>query len=320
MSRLTRSETAAWLTQRNDFLILSHRRPDGDTIGSSAALCLGLRKLGKRAWILRNREITPKYARLHQGLTVEAALPEYTVVAVDTATAKLLPAEAEPLLGKIHLRIDHHGTAESFTPDELVDPRSASCAEIIYDLLDLLGAQPDQAIAEALYIGLSTDTGCFRYANTTPHTYRTAAACMEAGADIHGITQDVFETNSFAKLSMQSWILHNTRFYESGTVAICALPRKVEQRIGVTEDDMDSISGFPRSIEGVRLAAMLRQLPDGRVKVSVRAVPGEDAAAICVKFGGGGHKGAAGATLELPLEEAADAVVKAMCEKKAEQI
>ncbi len=313
MSCLTRSETAAWLLERDDFLILSHRRPDGDTIGSSAALCLGLRKLGKRAHVLHNREITPKYARLHEGLTVEVPLQRHTVVAVDTATAKLLPVEAEPLLGKIALRIDHHGTAQSFTPDELVDPQSASCAEVIYDLLILMGVQLDVPIAEALYIGLSTDTGCFRYANTTPHTYRTAAACMETGADLHAITQDVFETNSFAKLSMQSWITHNTRFYRGGTVAVCALPRAVEQRIGVTEDDMDSISGFPRSIEGVRLAAMLRQLPDGRVKVSVRAVPGEDAAAICVKFGGGGHKGAAGTTLELPLEEAADVVTQAMC-------
>lgn len=316
MSSLTRNETAQWLLERDDFLILTHRRPDGDTIGSAAALCLGLRRLGKRAHILRNREITPKYARLHEGLTVEEAMPGQTVLAVDTATAKLLPAEAEPLLERIVMRIDHHGIAAPFTPDDLVDPSSASCAEIIYDLLVLLGVEPDVPMAEALYIGLSTDTGCFRYANTTPHTYRTAAACMEAGADIHTITQDVFETNSFAKLSMQSWITHNTRFYKDGTVAVCALPREVEQRIGVTEDDMDSISGFPRSIEGVRLAAMLRQLPDGRVKVSIRAVPGEDAAAICAKFGGGGHKGAAGATFELPLEAAAEVVTEAMCAVK----
>ena len=313
MSRMTRSETARWLLEHDNYLILSHRRPDGDTIGSSAALCLGLRKLGKNAHVLKNPEITPKYAFLHRDIAVDAATPGQTVVAVDTATAKLLPECALPLLGAIKLRIDHHGTAESFTPLELVDAQSASCAELVYDLIMLLGLQLDVPMAEALYIGLSTDTGCFRYANTTPHTYRTAAACMETGANLHAITQDIFETNSYAKLSMQSWITQNTRFYHGGTVAVCALPKEVEEQLGVTEDDMDSISGFPRSIEGVRLAAILRQLPDGRVKVSVRAVPGEDAAAICVKFGGGGHKGAAGATLDMPLEIAAQAVKEAIC-------
>ena len=310
---LTRNEAARWLLEHDDYLILSHRRPDGDTIGSSAALCLGLRKLGKQAHVLRNRQITPKYDRLHAGLAVEEAQPGQTLVVVDTATAKLLPEEAVHLQERISLRIDHHGTAEPFTPAALVDPESASCAEIIYDLLVLMGVEMDIPIAEALYIGLSTDTGCFRYANTTPHTYRTAAACMQTGADLHGITQDIFETNSFAKLSMQSWITQHIQFYRDGTVAVCALPRAVEERLGATEDDMESISGFPRSIEGVRLAAMLRQLPDGRVKLSVRAVPGEDAAAICVKFGGGGHKGAAGATLEMPLEQAAQLVAETMC-------
>ena len=313
MSRLSRNETARWLREHDNYLILSHRRPDGDTIGSSAALCLGLRKLGKTAHVLKNPEITPKYAFLHRDIAMEAAIPGQTVVTVDTATAKLLPESAVPLLDQIELRIDHHGTAEPFTPLELVEPQSASCAELIYDLLMLLDLELDVPMAEALYIGLSTDTGCFRYANTTPHTYRTAAACMETGANLHALTQSIFETNSFAKLSMQGWITQNTRFYRGGSVAICALPRAVEQQLGVTEDDMDSISGFPRSIEGVRLAAMLRQLPDGRIKVSVRAVPGEDAAAICVKFGGGGHKGAAGATLDMSLEAAAQAVKEAIC-------
>ena len=314
MTRMTRNEAAAWLLEQDDFLILSHRRPDGDTIGSSAALCLGLRKLGKRAHVLENRQITPKYARLHGGISQNWVARGQTIVVVDTASASLLQEEAAAWQDSIALRIDHHGTAESFTPLELVDAESASCAEIIFDLLMLMGVSLDIAMAEALYVGLATDTGCFRYANTTPHTYRTAAVCMETGADLHAITQDVFETNSFAKLSMQSWITHNTRFYNGGTLAICALPKEVEQRIGVTEDDMDSISGFPRSIEGVRMAAMLRQLPDGRVKVSVRAVPGEDAAAICALLGGGGHKGAAGATLEMSLEEAEQVVTKAMME------
>ena len=122
----------------------------------------------------------------------------------------------------------------------------------------------------------------------------------------------LFDTNSFAKLRLQSWMVENIRFLKDGALAVCALPHAVEQQLGVTEDDMESISGFPRSIEGVRMAATLRELPGGKIKVSVRALPGYDAAKVCRKFGGGGHKGAAGATLETTLEAAAEMVAAEM--------
>lgn len=311
---MTRSECARWLAERDDYLILTHRRPDGDTIGSAALLCRGLRQLGKRAGILENREVTPKYAPLHQGLTVSRAMPEHTLVCVDVASPSLLPAEFQPLLDRIRLRIDHHGSATGFTPLALVDPTASSCGDILWDVLLEMGVTLDKPMAEALYTAVSTDTGCFRYANTNAHAYHAAAACAVAGGDLFGINQRLFETNSFAKLRLQGWMAEHIRFFREGTLAVCALPKAVEQAMGVTEDDMDSISGFARSIEGVRMAATLRELPDGKVKVSVRAVPGYDAAAVCARFGGGGHKGAAGATLELPLEEAAAVIAEAMME------
>jgi phosphoesterase RecJ-like protein len=159
-------------------------------------------------------------------------------------------------------------------------------------------------MAEALYTAVSTDTGCFRYANTTAFSYRTAAACADTGADLNAITQAIFETNTFRRLKIQSWITENARFLAAGNAALVAIPLAVEQAIGVDEDDMDNISGFPRTIQGVKIAATLREQPGGGVKASVRAVPGWDAAAICARFGGGGHKGAAGATLQMSLAEA----------------
>lgn len=312
MKNLTRSECAQFLQEHDNYLILSHRRPDGDTTGSSAALCLGLRKLGKTAHILENKEVSQRFAWLHEGLTKSAPEGSETIVSTDVASPSMLPEAFKSLLGGVALRIDHHGSATSFTDSELVDPHSASCAELVWDVLSLMGVQADRSIAEAVYVGTSTDTGCFRYANTTAHTFETAAVCAAAGARIYELNQELFETNTLGRLRMQGWIVDHMRMLEGGKMAVCAIPRTVEEELGVTQDDMDNISSFPRTVAGVCVAATLRESAEGDTKLSVRAVPGYDAARVTEKFGGGGHKGAAGASLKMPLEEAALAVEKAM--------
>ena len=312
MKNLTRSECAQFLQEHDNYLILSHRRPDGDTTGSSSALCLGLRQLGKTAHILENTEGSQRFAWLHEGLTKSAPEGSETIVSTDVASPSMLPEAFKGLLGGIALRIDHHGSATSFTDSELVDPHSASCAELVWDVLSLMGVQADRSIGEAVYVGTSTDTGCFRYANTTAHTFETAAVCAAAGARIYELNQELFETNTLGRLRMQGWIVDHMRMLEGGKMAVCAIPRTVEEELGVTQDDMDNISSFPRTVAGVCVAATLRESAEGDTKLSVRAVPGYDAARVTEKFGGGGHKGAAGASLKMPLEEAALAVEKAM--------
>ena len=195
-----------------------------------------------------------------------------------------------------------------------MDPAAAACAEIIYDLAGLLGVQMDAATADAVYVGTSTDTGCFRFANTTAHTFRVAAGCAEQGARVYQLNQELFETNTLQRLQIQSWIVEHLKVFAGGRLAVIAIPKAVETAIGVTEDDMDNITAFPRTVAGVCMASTLRQTKEGDVKLSVRAVPGYDATVIAGRFGGGGHKGAAGATLKMPLEEAAAAVEKAMLE------
>ena len=313
MKTLTKAETVRFLLDHDHYCILSHRRPDGDTVGSTAALCLGLRQLGKTAHVLENNEVTRKFQWLHQGLTKPEVEPGDTLVSVDVASPGMLPEAFSHLLGSIELRIDHHGSATSFTDLELVEPDSASCAEIVWDLLKGMGVTPDCPLAEAVYVGTSTDTGCFRYSNTTAHSFETAAACAEAGAGIFELNQTLFETNTLGRLRIQGWMVEHIRLLREGTLAVCAIPRSVERELGVTEDDMDNISSFPRTLEGVKMAATLRETEDG-AKLSVRAVPGWDAARVAARFGGGGHKGAAGATLKLPLPQAAQAVEEAMLE------
>lgn len=316
---MTKLDAARWLAERNDFCILTHRKPDGDTAGSSAALCLGLRKLGKRAYVLENPELTPKFTFLHEGLTKVAPEEGDTLVCVDVASPGMLPKAFAPYQERIELRIDHHGTATSFTPHELVEAQTGACAEIIYDILVELKVELDKDIAQALYVGTSTDTGCFRFANTTAHSFQVAAACAAAGAPVFQINLEMFETNSLARLRIQGWMAENSRFLSDGKLVVCAIPKAVEDELGAGEDDMDNISGFPRTIAGVKMAATLRENKEDGVKMSIRAVPGYDAAAVCAKFGGGGHKGAAGASIALPLEEAAKMVAEAMLEWERNQ-
>ena len=305
MKMLTRSETANFLREQDHFVILTHRRPDGDTVGSAAALCRILRRLGKQAHILRNPDITPRFSWLTEELTAEAPAEGSCLVCVDVASPGMLPKAFAPWQSKVQLRIDHHGSATSFTPLELVEADSASCAEIIYELgRELLGSM-DTDIAGAVYVGASTDTGCFRYANTTAHTFQTAAACAAAGADIFRLNQELFDTNNLSKLRLQAWITEHMQLFGEGKLALCAIPRRVEEELGVVEDDVDNVSSFLRSVRGVCMAATLRETEDGGVKLSVRAIPGYDAAKVCEQFGGGGHKGAAGASTRLSLAEAA---------------
>ena len=306
---MTRNECAAWLQSHDNFCILTHARPDGDTIGSATALCVGLRQLGKTAHVLNNTEASPFLRRCLLGLTVDEPESTNTLISVDVASPHLLPPEYRQYLGRIAMRIDHHATATSFTTEEYVDASYAACGEIIYELLMEMGAEMTKELAWRLYIAISTDTGCFRYSNTTAHTYRVAAACAETGADLYPITQELFDTTSISELKLQNWIVEHAQFLCGGKAAVCGIPAAMEAN--VSREDLEGMSGFLRSIEGVCVSATLREI-EGGCKMSVRAVPGFDAAAICKKLGGGGHKGAAGANLALPMETALKVVTAAL--------
>ena len=308
---MTRNDAARWLLSHDNFCILTHVRPDGDTMGSASALCVGLRQLGKTAHLLHNDGASPFLDKCQLGLS--KAWPEDgdTLVTVDVAAKRMLPEEWLSLQDRMELRIDHHSSAESFTTNELVDSTAAACGEIIYDLLMAMGCEMTKEIAWRLYIAISTDTGCFRYANTTANTYRVAAACAETGAELYPITQELFDTTSVSRLKLQSWMVDHTVFLCDGRAAVCGIPAELEET--VTKEDLEGVSGFLRSIEGVKISATIRQTETGS-KMSVRAVPGFDAAAVCKKFGGGGHKGAAGAGMDVPLEEAVRLACQALTE------
>ncbi len=313
MKQLTLSELADLLLQGDNYIMLTHRRPDGDTIGSAVALCRGLRQLGKTAYVLENPQFTPKYRPFLEGLTVESVPDGATLVSVDTASEGLLAFNAVDYVNQILYSVDHHGRNSGFAAQGYVDPDMAACGEIIFDLLLEMDAEIDKEIAEALYVAVSTDTGCFRYSNTTEHTFMVASACKARGADIFSINKTFFMTKRFARLKLDAYLTETTEFYADGLVAVSQIPNVVRRELGVTEDDIDDISGFGRDIEGVEIGIMIRQEVEGG-KLSVRTSPNYDASLICAKLGGGGHKAAAGATIAGGIEEAKAAVLAVLRE------
>ena len=311
MIRLTIPEAAAYLLQNDNYIMLTHRRPDGDTVGCAAALCGGLRALGKTTAIWENLQFTEKFRPYLDGLTTEIIPDDAKIIVVDIATAELLPYGTENYVNRIDLRIDHHGRDMDFGAQGYVDASAAACGEVILDLLEQMNAPIDKRIAEAIYCAISTDTGCFRYSNVTAKTLRAAAKCKDYGADTYAINQVMFLTKRLARLKLDAYLTQTTEFLADGKVAICQIPESVRQELGITEDDIDDISGFAREIEGVRIGVMLREVSEGG-KISVRTAPEYDASAICAVLGGGGHRAAAGATVSGGISEAKAAILRAI--------
>lgn len=293
---VTVPEAARTLLGANDILILSHRRPDGDTSGCAGALCHSLRALGKRAYILPNPEITQRYAPLIVPCYCSPDFNARFVVTVDIADYTLFTENAKAFEHRIDLAIDHHRSNPHFADRNLVMPGAGACAEVIYDVLMAMGVPLTTEIAEPLYVAVSTDTGCFRYSNTTPHTHAVAAACLTTGMDGGEWNRLLFETKSRPRFEMERIIFDSMEFFEDGKIALATLLRADIDRVGATPDDLDSIAALPRQIDGVEIGLTLTENADGTCKASVRTTKEVDASALCQKCGGGGHLRAAGAS------------------------
>ena len=316
-ARITLKQAADYLNRQDNYLILSHRRPDGDTVGSCAALCRGLRAIGKQAWLYANPQFTPRFAPYLDGLlaapdqlsTVNCQL---SIVSCDVASRSLLPFGMED--AAVELALDHHGTNDCFAARTHTDESRAACGELILELLSLLGVRLTKEMGEALYVAISTDTGCFRYTNVTAESFRCAAACVDAGAEIFPINRAFFEVKRRPRLALEAWLAEHTEFFAGGRVAVSAISRELMERLALTEDDIDDISGFGRAIEGVDVAVMLREVEGGKGKISLLTNAPFNAAGICAKLGGGGHPGAAGASVDGGIPAAREAILNAISE------
>lgn len=293
---VTVAEAAALLKKADDILILSHRRPDGDTSGCAGALCRGLQQLGKNAYVLQNPEITKRYAGLIVPCYPPAGFQANMLVTVDVADTNMLTGNAEAWAEQIDLVIDHHRSNPGFGASNLIRPTAGGCGEIVYDVLMAMGVQLTADIARCIYVAVSTDTGCFKFSNTVPHTLRVAAACLEAGVDGGEINRALFEVKSWPRFEMERIIFDTMEFVHDRKIALAILRRADIDRTGADMDDLDSIASLTRQIEGVQVGITLTENKDGSVKASVRTTKEVDASVICRKCGGGGHLRAGGAS------------------------
>ena len=310
-ARLTVQETADFLRTLDNVLILTHVRPDGDTVGCAAALCRALRDVGKTAYILPNPGITATYAPYAAPYTAPEGFVPDRVVSVDIAALSLLPENARPYEERIDLAIDHHPSQGFFARETCLEADSAACGEIVYDIITrLTPVTPD--IALPLYVAVSTDTGCFVYSNTTARTHRIAAALMDCGIDAAPVNKALFRTKSRTRLAMEAWMAEWAEYYDHDRVVVMQIPLSLCLDYKATEADVEELSSLAALVEGTQCGVTLLELKDGRVKISLRTGPRVNATEVCALLGGGGHAAAAGATLHGTLSEVKQAVLQAI--------
>ena len=325
---MTYLEAAEFLKSHDNYLLLTHKRPDGDTIGSAVGLRKIRRSLAPLKIVLkdlRSVQAGQQPGRLAHGPQQFAqayggadGVPG-TVVSVDVASLGLLPANAAPYQGRIDLAIDHHPSNEFFAQETCLEADKAACGEIIWKIADHLGIM-NSAIATPLYVAVATDTGCFVYGNTTPHTHRVAAALMEQDIPYQALNKRHFRTKSLRRMKLESLILQNMKLYQEGTVAVAPISLAMMAQANATDDDAEDIAAFLGQIEGVLHSATIRELRPGECKISLRTNPNYlNATATCARLGGGGHVAASGCTVRGTVDEAETAILEAIYAQLAEQ-
>ncbi len=309
---MTEQQTAQWLLSRDSFLLLTHMRPDGDTLGSAAALARALRLCGKTAWVAYNAGVTDTYAGYMEGYYPPEDFVPAHIVAVDIATQDLFPRVFSAYLGSCVVCIDHPTATSLYAGETCLDAQAAACGEIIYRICGHLGVM-DAEIARQLYIGISTDCGCFCYNNTTPETHRIAAQLMTYGDFWQQVNGRCFQTLSRKEIALQGRLMASAVFYDDGALMLCSVSLEDIRALHATQGDTEELSAYANKIEGVRVAATLRQL-DARVwKLSLRTNGTLNATNVCALLGGGGHAAAAGATMyEVDEKEARKRVLTAI--------
>lgn len=317
---LSLRQLARYLKKHNNYIILTHASPDGDTLGSAYALYYALNEIGKVACVLCPDVVPSKYdyfARTTDHVSRENA----TVVAVDVADVRLLGSLQEEFGTEIDLCIDHHISNTRFAKNLYLDDCAAATAESVYELIVQMKVNINDVTAKAIYTGLATDTGCFKYSNVTAKTHNIAAELYSYNIDAAEINRLMFDTKSKRLLQLEKMVLDAAEFHFEDKCMLLPVTAKMQEITGCSGTELEGIAVISRSIEGIKAGVTIKQTGDDEFKVSLRTFPPLDASAICKTLGGGGHKGAAGASLNGSLEEvksmALDAVKKALEESYA---
>jgi phosphoesterase RecJ-like protein len=287
------------------FLVTSHVNPDGDSVASQCALRLILARLGSRADIVNSHPVPRVYRFLPGSATITDRRPRgwksyRAVIVLDCGDARRASGLLDPRPPVPVVNIDHHATNPGFGDLNWVVPAACSTAEIVHGLSVGLGVRPEGDIATALYTGILTDTGSFRHGNATPRAFRIASALVATGIDAAGIAQAVYESVPYGTLRALGETLAGLRRTPDGRIAWISLPRRLLAGLP-SPAESEEWAGYPRSLDTAVLAVCFKETEPGLVRLSFRSKGGVDVAALAARWGGGGHRNAAGATVAGPL-------------------
>ena len=313
----------AELAQCSSVLISAHINPDGDALGSQLGLGLALRKMHKTV-TMHNLDPVPEIYRflphaedIKTGKPVTGRYDAHIVLDCDPPRTGLFD-DSYP--ANILINIDHHVTNQLLWQHTWLDPKASATGEMTYNLIQRLGVPLDKEIALCLYTSIFTDTGSFRYTNTTPESMRISATLLEAGADPWLVTENVYESFAYRRLKLLGIVLGAMDRSSDGRIAWVVVNDELYRQTGTTAEDTDNFVNFVRSIKGVEVAVLFRQTGPAQYKVSLRSKGRVDLSVLAQSFGGGGHKNAAGSTMSGTIEEVKGRVIKDLSKIIAEQI
>ncbi len=302
------------IKEKNSFLVVTHKNPDGDAIGSSFALYNVLKELGKTVYL----EIPTKPAYIYDFLDDYNAVEITTnskdvevVIALDSAEMHRCGLDKEYVKDKLLINIDHHKTNPGFGNINLIEPEAAAVGCIVYDILKSNGLPITKKTAEYLYLSILTDTGSFRYSSTSPKTFKVAAELLEKGVEPWYIASNVYEREKPETYKLLSLTLDTLELHLSGKLALLYTTQDMFKRTNTTADNTESFVNFARSIRGVEVGVFLREDEPNVFKISIRSRGSVDVSEVAARFEGGGHKNAAGGTLRAPFKEAKQKIIDA---------
>ena len=311
--RINVEECAKKLSSQDNILILTHAHPDGDTLGAGFGLCRALLSLGKKARVICADEIPDKYFSVFK----KPEMPEFEedyVVAVDVATTNLLGELCEKYENKIDLCIDHHRSNSDYAKDVLLNVDAAAVCETVFEVIRALGVEIDKDMADCLFTGITTDTGCFKYSSTSVNTFAIAADLVSLGADNGKINRIMFETKTKTYAAIERLALEGMQFFCNDRVCVITITQDMYKKTGAKEHETDAIAPLTRQVEGVEIGLTIREKENGECKCSIRTFESVDASKLAAMFGGGGHKQASACRFECSVDEAKARII-AKCEE-----
>ncbi|MDI6828852.1 MAG: bifunctional oligoribonuclease/PAP phosphatase NrnA [Armatimonadota bacterium] len=305
------------LKSKNSFLIGGHISPDGDSLGCMCALGIALERMGKKAVLL----CADGVPELYSFLPASNKVVKTVVSGSSFEVGIVLDCEDMSRLGKIEetfrecevvIEIDHHSARDRDGNLQLVCSSAAATGEIVFELLKVMGVQIDKEIAVCLLTAIITDTGSFRFCNVTPKTFRISADLVEMGASPSKIAQNVYENRSLSSTKLLGAVLSSLQTTASGRIAWASITQEQLAETQASEAETEGVVNYIRSIRGAQVGVLFRECPDGSTRVSLRSRDGSDISQVARLFGGGGHKTAAGCTINYPLAHTQELVIDAV--------